>query len=160
MDTKFIKKNPFFADILTKNGFFISISISREGISMKISNNQANLNTGEIVKQNAINQATAGRQIRKHESVKDASNKPKNEAKEEPGLNEKQLLEAIEKTNKAIEGTSCSFRYSVHDVTKQIMVKVIDNETQEVIKEFPPEKILDMVAKMWEVAGILVDERR
>jgi flagellar protein FlaG len=40
------------------------------------------------------------------------------------------------------------------------MVKVIDNETQEVIQEIPPEKILDMVAKMWEVAGILVDERR
>jgi flagellar protein FlaG len=40
------------------------------------------------------------------------------------------------------------------------MVKVIDIETKDVIKEFPPEKILDMVAKMWEVAGIMVDERR
>ena len=48
----------------------------------------------------------------------------------------------------------------MHDVTKQRMVKVIDNETQEVIQEIPPDKILDMVAKMWEVAGILVDERR
>jgi len=127
---------------------------------MKISNNQANLNTSEIVKQNKISQATAGRQIKNHLQATDVSNKPINETKEEPELNEKQLLDVIEKTNKAIEGTSCSFRYSVHDVTKQIMVKVIDNETQEVIKEFPPEKILDMVAKMWEVAGILVDERR
>jgi len=29
-----------------------------------------------------------------------------------------------------------------------------------VLKEFPPEKTLDMIAKVWEMAGILVDERR
>ena len=39
------------------------------------------------------------------------------------------------------------------------MVKVINSETNEVIREIPPEKILDLVAKMWELAGILVDER-
>ena len=35
-----------------------------------------------------------------------------------------------------------------------------DKDTKEVIKEFPPEKTLDMIAKVWEVAGILVDEKR
>jgi flagellar protein FlaG len=127
---------------------------------MKISNNHVNLNADEIVKQSAASQAQVLKQAKRPEKAKGEANKPVSEAKEEPALSEKQLIEAIEKTNKAIEGTSCSFRYSVHDVTKQIMVKVIDNETQEVIQEIPPEKILDMVAKMWEVAGILVDERR
>jgi len=28
------------------------------------------------------------------------------------------------------------------------------------IREIPPEKILDLVAKMWEMAGILIDEKR
>jgi len=37
------------------------------------------------------------------------------------------------------------------------MVQVINNETQEVVREIPPQKILDMVAKMWELAGIIVD---
>jgi flagellar protein FlaG len=40
------------------------------------------------------------------------------------------------------------------------MVKVIDAETDEIIREIPPEKILDMVAMMWEMVGIIVDERR
>jgi len=40
------------------------------------------------------------------------------------------------------------------------MVKVIDINTNEVIREIPPEKILDMVATMLEMAGIIVDERR
>ena len=33
-------------------------------------------------------------------------------------------------------------------------------EWKEVIKEFPPEETLDMIAKVWELAGILVDEKR
>ena len=33
-------------------------------------------------------------------------------------------------------------------------------KTKEVIKEFPPEKTLDMIAKVWEMAGLMVDEKR
>ncbi len=39
------------------------------------------------------------------------------------------------------------------------MVKLIDKETDEVVKEIPPEKILDLVASIWDLVGILVDER-
>ncbi|MDD4707168.1 MAG: flagellar protein FlaG, partial [Firmicutes bacterium] len=40
-----------------------------------------------------------------------------------------------------------------------IMVKVINDETDEIIREIPPEKILDMVAKIWELAGLMVDRK-
>lgn len=40
------------------------------------------------------------------------------------------------------------------------MVKVINTDTDEVIRQIPNEKILDMVAKMCEMSGIMVDERR
>jgi flagellar protein FlaG len=40
------------------------------------------------------------------------------------------------------------------------MIKVIDRETKELLLEIPPEKALDAIAKMWELAGIFVDERR
>ena len=40
------------------------------------------------------------------------------------------------------------------------MIKSVDKETKKVIKELPPEKTLDMIAKVWDMAGILVDERR
>ena len=39
-------------------------------------------------------------------------------------------------------------------------LRVDDKKTKEVIKELPPEKTLDMIAKAWEIAGILVDEKR
>jgi flagellar protein FlaG len=75
-------------------------------------------------------------------------------------VSEKMVLEAITKANKAISFANKRFEYSIHEVTKAIMVKVIDKNTDEVIKEIPPEKILDLVAKIWEMAGIIVDERR
>jgi flagellar protein FlaG len=75
-------------------------------------------------------------------------------------LGEEQIIKAIERANKAMQGKTTSFEFSVHDKTKQIMVKVIDEETGEVIREIPPEKVLDMVARLWEMAGIIVDEHR
>ena len=75
-------------------------------------------------------------------------------------ISEKAVIDAIEKANKVFEGVYRRFEFSIHEKTKEIMVKVIDSATDEVIREIPPEKILDMVATIWEMAGILVDERR
>lgn len=75
-------------------------------------------------------------------------------------ISERVVIEAIEKANKAIQGGNRRFEFSIHEETNQIMIKVFDSETDELIKEIPNEKILDMVAKICEMAGILVDERR
>jgi flagellar protein FlaG len=75
-------------------------------------------------------------------------------------ISERVVINAIEKANKAIMGSNRKFEFSIHEGTKEIMVKVIDSETEEIIREIPPEKVLDMVARLWEMAGIIVDERR
>ncbi len=75
-------------------------------------------------------------------------------------ISDKVVIEAIERANKAISGGNRRFEFSVHEKTKSIMIKVLDSDTNEVIREIPPEKILDMVAKIWEMAGLIVDERR
>ena len=81
------------------------------------------------------------------------------DTKEYP-VTEKVVSEAVDKLNKALEGSSRRFEYSVHQKTHGIMIKVIDETTGKVIREIPPKKILDMVANMMEMAGLLVDERR
>lgn len=75
-------------------------------------------------------------------------------------ISDEQVVKAIEKAIKAAEGRSTSFEFSIHEKTKKISVKVLDKDTGEVIREVPPEKSLDMLAKLWEMAGIMVDERR
>ncbi|NLC69666.1 MAG: flagellar protein FlaG [Clostridiaceae bacterium] len=78
----------------------------------------------------------------------------------EKTLSDKTVIQAIECANKAVSIASRRFEYSIHEKTKEIMVKVIDAETEEVIREIPPEKILDLVAMIWEMIGLIVDERR
>jgi len=70
------------------------------------------------------------------------------------------IKNAIERANRAISGYNRRFEYSVHEKTNEIMIKVIDNDTNEVIREIPPEKILDLIAGLMEIAGLIVDERR
>lgn len=74
-------------------------------------------------------------------------------------VEDKKIIDAIEKANKQLEIKGTSLRFSIHKITKQIMVKIVSDETEEVIKEVPPEKILDMVADMMVRAGIIVDKR-
>lgn len=73
---------------------------------------------------------------------------------------EKQVLRAIEKANGKFESQNNQLSFAVHEATKQIMVKVIDKDTQEVIREIPSEKVLDMVADRMETAGLFVDAKR
>lgn len=79
--------------------------------------------------------------------------------KSELSVSERIVIDAIQKANKAISGGDRRFEFSVHEKTKEIVIKVIDAETNKVIREIPPEKTLDMVAKMCELAGVLVDEK-
>ena len=50
--------------------------------------------------------------------------------------------------------------FGFHDKTNRVTIKIVDKDTKKVVKEFPPEKTLDMIAKAWELAGIMVDERK
>lgn len=74
-------------------------------------------------------------------------------------VTEQEVIATIEAANHEFRLVNTRFEFSIHEQTKAIMVKVIDEDSNEIIREIPPEKILDMVAKMWELAGILVDER-
>lgn len=69
-----------------------------------------------------------------------------------------QIRKAVEKMKKNMPHSEAVF--GIHDGTNRVTIKLIDKDTKEVIKELPPEKTLDMIAKVWEMAGILVDEKR
>ena len=69
-----------------------------------------------------------------------------------------QIKKAIEDINKKAYNSEAIF--GIHEETNRITIKIVDRSTKEVIKELPPEKTLDMIAKVWEMAGLLVDEKR
>lgn len=67
------------------------------------------------------------------------------------------LKRAVEEINKKVVNSEAVF--GVHDSTNRVTIKIVDKQTKEVLKEYPPEKTLDMIAKVWELAGLLVDEK-
>lgn len=82
------------------------------------------------------------------------------EGKQEEENVSSKIKDALDKVNQKIvpSKTRCEFAY--HEDTNRISIKVIDQETEETIKEIPAEETLDMLSKIWEFAGLLVDERR
>lgn len=66
---------------------------------------------------------------------------------------------SIEQANKSLSNFNRRIERTVHDVTHTIMYTIKDTRTDEIIGEFPPKKIQDMIAKMWELAGLFVDEK-
>ena len=78
-------------------------------------------------------------------------------AEEKDAKQGKQLKKAVNDLNKQMKNSEAIF--GIHDKTNRVTIKIIDKTTKEVIKEYPPEETLDMIAKVWEIAGILVDEK-
>ncbi len=70
-----------------------------------------------------------------------------------------QIKKAVEQLNKKVLGNSEAV-FGIHEGTNRVTIKIVDKSTKEVLKELPPEKTLDMIAKLWEIAGIMVDEKR
>ncbi|MCF0186856.1 MAG: flagellar protein FlaG, partial [Bacteroidaceae bacterium] len=55
---------------------------------------------------------------------------------------------------------SMEAKFGFHEKTNRVTIKMVDKESGKVVKEFPAEETLDLIAKAWELAGIMVDERR
>ena len=51
-------------------------------------------------------------------------------------------------------------QYSYDEATKRVSIKVFDKTSDKLIREVPPEESLEMLQKMWELAGLIVDEKR
>ncbi len=70
------------------------------------------------------------------------------------------IKKAVEQLNKKMINQNSEAVFGIHEETNRVTIKIVDKTSKKVIKELPPEKTLDMIAKIWEMAGILVDEKK
>lgn len=68
-----------------------------------------------------------------------------------------QIKKAVDEINKKAHNSEAVF--GIHEATNRVTIKIVDKDTKKVLKEYPPEKTLDMIAKVWEMAGLLVDQK-
>ncbi len=134
-----------------------------EGISSGIGMQMPVQSTVQAPKHNAENTDVTAEKNAQNGSVQTNANSTVDKsANEGQAVSEQftheQLKKAVETINKKIGNSEAVF--GVHEETNRVTIKIIDKDTKETIKELPPEKTLDMIAKVWEMAGILVDEKR
>lgn len=91
-------------------------------------------------------------------NTKQTSGKANNTQQQSQQQKNAQLKKAVEDINKKAVNSEAIF--GIHEATNRVTIKIIDKDTKKVIKELPPEKTLDMIAKVWELAGLMVDEKR
>lgn len=74
-------------------------------------------------------------------------------------IGEEQLVRAIERAVKEMSGPDTELEVKIHDSTGSVVMKVVNRETGDLIREVPPERTLDILYKMMEIAGLLFDEK-
>ena len=72
---------------------------------------------------------------------------------------EEEVKESVKDVNEIVDKVKESLSFQIHEDTEELMVQVIDVNTDEVIKELPPEEMLDLKARIHEMVGILIDEK-
>lgn len=88
----------------------------------------------------------------------DGDNAAYGSKKDQEQVKLEKIKKAVDDLNKNMPNSEALF--GIHEATNRVTIRIVDKETREVIRELPPEKTLDMIAKVWEMAGLIVDERR
>ena len=74
-------------------------------------------------------------------------------------FSKEELQKKADEINDYVLGYNAQFSFKVHEGTGRTFVRMIDMQTHDVIKEIPPEKMLDVVAGIWDLMGIAVDRK-
>ena len=126
--------------------------MTTEGISLNnpVSFSGAVANTGE----------TKSSHVRaKEKEMVESAAIVKEENGDKVAVNEDALKQGIEKINQYVKAFNVKVSFDVDEPTGRTVVRISNNDTQEVIREFPPEEFLRMAAKLSELMGLMVDQR-
>jgi flagellar protein FlaG len=104
-------------------------------------------------------QADQPRVISKDLSTDKGTKDSKDSKDKSNNISEKDLKKALDKLTGFITDDNTKVEYEFHNKFNDLMIKVVNKDTNEVILEVPPKKILDLVAKMMEMVGVLFDKK-
>ena len=97
--------------------------------------------------------------IKKSENTSQDGNQQEKNNKDNAAT-QQQIKNAISRLNNNMKQSRAKCEFTYHEKINRVSIKIIDEETNEVIREIPPEEALEMITKLWELAGLLIDERR
>lgn len=92
-------------------------------------------------------------------STNQAESRVSEQTREDTGNQAKLTREDVEDMVEALEDfantVQTRLNFTIDDGTKDVVVKIMDKETNEVIKQFPAEEMLELREKMQDLSGLL-----
>lgn len=81
------------------------------------------------------------------------------QSSEERQLPVEKVQQMTDSMNKFLESVSTQLRFKMHDELKEYYVTIVDSKTDEVVREIPSKKLMDIYAAMKEFVGLLIDRK-
>lgn len=78
---------------------------------------------------------------------------------EKEEITKEMVKHKVDGMNEFLEPTKTAVKFQLHEELNEYYVQVVDSITNEVLKEIPNKKFLDIYASMTELMGIIVDEK-
>ena len=74
-------------------------------------------------------------------------------------ITEEKLKQAVDSLNEFLENNHNSSKFVYHEGLDRYFVQVVNKDTDEIVKEIPPKKLLDAFYEMQKMVGMIVDEK-
>jgi len=74
-------------------------------------------------------------------------------------LTASKVRKMTESLNDFLETTSTKLRYEFHEKLEKYYVTLVDSETDQIVREIPNKKLMDMYASMLDFIGVLIDKK-
>jgi flagellar protein FlaG len=78
---------------------------------------------------------------------------------EKSEMSKEEIDVAMEALTRAASIFNKRLKFSVNEEIGMVIVKIVDAETDKVIKEIPPTEIQKLIARLKETIGLLIDEK-
>lgn len=69
------------------------------------------------------------------------------------------LEKVVKSLNDFLQPANTHIKFELHEELQEYYVTVVDNQTNEVVREIPSKKLLDIYAKMTDYMGLLFDKK-
>lgn len=94
------------------------------------------------------------------ETIQPVNQQMKNNSSDQSSFEEKTILNVIDVINKKLANKETQVEVDFHEKTKEMIIRLVNKQSKEIIREIPSEKMIDMIDCFCEIAGLYVDEKR
>ena len=117
------------------------------------------LNVGQKTASGVNLEAEKAAKIKESRPIsKDVSKHDQESEKKDDVYSAESIDKAIESMEKVVTVFNTHLTFAKHEDSGKTVIKIVNNETEEVIRQIPPEDMLNAISKMRDIIGILFDQ--